>query len=91
MKIHELKTWPEYYQEIEVGNKTFEVRKNDRDYKVGDILHLREYYPKRTIVEDMIMEGYSGREMLTKVEYILQGGSFGIEEGYYVMSIKVIA
>lgn len=34
--IHELKILPEYYEEVKCGNKNFELRKNDRDYKVYD-------------------------------------------------------
>ena len=36
MKIHELKTLPEYFDAVFMGKKNFEIRKNDRDYKVGD-------------------------------------------------------
>lgn len=40
---HELKLNTDYYEESEHGLKTFELRKKDRDYKVGDILELREW------------------------------------------------
>jgi hypothetical protein len=36
---HELKTWTEYYNAVFDGNKTFEVRKNDRNYQVDDVLY----------------------------------------------------
>jgi len=42
-KTHQLKTAPEYFAEVIAGNKAFEIRKNDRDFKVGDALILREY------------------------------------------------
>ena len=41
MKIHELKIWPNYFEE----EKDWEIRNNDRDFEPGDILVLREYYP----------------------------------------------
>jgi hypothetical protein len=41
MKIHELKCVEPYFTDIITGMKSFEVRKNDRDFQVGDILHLR--------------------------------------------------
>ena len=40
MDVHYLKIKPEYYKDIDRGLKTFELRKNDRDFKVGDILML---------------------------------------------------
>ena len=41
--IHELKTLPIYFEEVIEGRKSFEVRKNDRNFKVGDMLALNEY------------------------------------------------
>ena len=45
MAKHELKTWPEYFEMIKQGCKTFEIRRDDRDYKTGDTLVLLEYDP----------------------------------------------
>ena len=38
--IHELKTWPQFWPALCDGSKTFELRKNDRGFEVGDILIL---------------------------------------------------
>lgn len=40
MKLHELKIKCEYFDAICFGHKTFELRKNDRDYQVGDLIHF---------------------------------------------------
>ena len=77
---HELKTWPEHFQNVWDGVKTFELRKNDRDYKVGDKLFLREFDP--TINE------YTGNMVYRDVTHILEGGQFGLQEGYIIMSIE---
>ena len=45
-KHHILKSWPEYFKAIESGEQTFDVRKNDRDYKVGDTVDFCEYDQK---------------------------------------------
>ena len=77
---HELKTWNEYFEEIFIGNKTFEIRKNDRDFKKGDMLILKEWNPKT--------ENYTGREIEKNVTYILNGGKFGLEKGFVAMAIQ---
>lgn len=79
-KIHELKTWPEFFHEVFMGHKTFEVRYNDRDFKKGDCVILNEYDPK--------LEVYTGRKMARGISYILKGGEFGINEGYVVLSLS---
>lgn len=80
---HELKTWPECYQAMANKIKTFEVRKNDRDFKVGDYLILEEWDPET--------KKYTGNRMDASIDYILGGGEFGIKKDYVVMSITVIA
>ena len=44
---HELKTWPEFFEAVRERKKTFELRHNDRNYKVSDHLRLREFDPCR--------------------------------------------
>ncbi|GEO70520.1 DUF3850 domain-containing protein [Levilactobacillus acidifarinae] len=46
-RIHNLKVLPEYFEEQMAGRKRFEIRKNDRDYQVGDQLNLREWDGKK--------------------------------------------
>jgi hypothetical protein len=81
MKVHALKTLPEFF--IEVGvTKFFEVRKDDRNYQVGDILWLQEW-----TYED----SFTGESKRFKVTFL--SGSrqdSGIKEGYCVMSITPI-
>lgn len=48
VKTHRLKCWPEFFAAIVAGTKTFEIRENDRDYKVGDALTLAEFIPHET-------------------------------------------
>ena len=43
MKTHELKCHPHFFAAIAAGKKTFEIRRNDRDYRVGDVLDLRDH------------------------------------------------
>jgi Domain of unknown function (DUF3850) len=77
---HALKTWPEYFQAVLKGDKTFEVRLFDRPFKVGETLLLQEW--------DNFNKCYTGDEVEREITYILEGGQFGIEAGYMVMGIK---
>jgi hypothetical protein len=77
-KLHELKTWPQYFQQVIDGVKTFEYRFNDRDFREGDDLLLLEYDP--------IKKTYSGRHCIVSVTSVLRSFK-GIEDGYCIMSI----
>lgn len=79
---HELKTWPDAFQAMSDGRKLFEVRRNDRDYQVGDTLFLREWSPAT--------ERYSGRTIEARVPYILHGPAFGLPVGMCVMSTEIM-
>lgn len=85
MKIHDLKVWPDFFDALADGRKPFEVRKNDRDYAVGDTLHLREYAPGPDL--------YTGREVVRFVTYMISGDdplgyAFGVQPGFVVLGIR---
>ena len=46
---HHVKIAPIHYEEIASGRKNFEIRFNDRNYKVGDIVALEEFLGKEKI------------------------------------------
>lgn len=79
IKSHQLKTWPMYFQAIKSGEKTFEARLNDRDFKRGDVLVLQEYNPEKSM--------YTGQQIIKQVGFILYGPSFGVEAGHCIMSL----
>jgi len=45
-KSHELKSWPEHFQKVLSKEKTFEFRRNDRDFQIGDYVTLLEFIPE---------------------------------------------
>ena len=79
MKTHILKTVNPYFDKIWTIHKLFEVRKNDRDFQTGDELILQEFDPQ---------QGYLGREIRVKVNYILHDHD-GLRPGYVVMQLEV--
>jgi len=80
MRQHDLKILIPYFEEVIKGNKTFEVRKNDRDYQLGDILALKEFERGG---------GHTGREVKAEVTYMMKGGQFGLQKGWAILSIKL--
>ena len=76
MATHTLKTWPVPFEEVWEGRKTFELRQNDRGFKVGDMLALREYDPAEMT--------YSGRQVTVHVSYIAES-AWGLPDGLAVM------
>jgi hypothetical protein len=87
---HILKTLPEYFAAVEDGSKTFELRKNDRDFRVGDTLLLMECKPKRLFPFSSLMGKCrcTGKSIKVKVTYILEGGVFSLPIGMVIMAIK---
>jgi hypothetical protein len=79
--VHELKVWPCYYIPILRGDKPFELRKFDRDYKVGHVLRLREWLPTT--------KGYTGNFIYADVLSVLADvPEFGLMPGFCIMGIK---
>lgn len=74
---HELKIMPEYFRAIVEGEKTFEVRFNDRNFAKGDLLILREHDGN----------GYTGRTRTVEVTYLLDDPNY-CKKGYVIMAIK---
>lgn len=69
---HELKIKSEYLYPILKGDKRFEVRKNDRNFQVGDLIHLREFYPATSE-----QEAHYGKSQGTyKITYLLNNEEY---------------
>jgi hypothetical protein len=83
-KTHDLKTWPIFFALVAGGHKSFEVRRNDRDFQMGDTLILREWEPG-----PYPPEGYTGHELRRRVHWVFDGAGLGLlAEGVVVMEIR---
>ncbi len=77
--VHNLKTVNPYFNDCWKGIKHFELRKDDRGFKVKDEIVLREY--------DVITGIYSGRQINGEITYIIK--SFpGLTDGFVVFGFK---
>jgi hypothetical protein len=89
---HELKTDPVPFDAVARGEKTFEVRLNDRDFQPGDELLLR-----RTRNSGWAMRNtgapleYTGEQLRCVVGYVLEGPGYGIADGWVVLSLTHVS
>ena len=75
---HELKVIEPYYSAVKRGDKTFEIRNNDRGFQQGDIVNLRLFCPTE--------KKYIGNEVISK--RIVYMTNYNQLPGYVVFSIK---
>lgn len=78
-KVHQIRLAKPYFDDVANGIKTFELRKNDRGYKKGDILEMMEFADGKN----------TGRMVKVLVTYILEDYT-GIEDGYCIMATKLM-
>lgn len=78
-KVHYIRLAAMYFDDVAAGVKTFELRKNDREYKTGDVLEMSEFKDGRN----------TGRMIRCKVTYMLEGYT-GLTDGYCILGTKVL-
>jgi len=64
-RTHELKTWRPYFRMVALGQKSFEVRHDDRGYRTGDVVLLLEF--------DQLKNEFTGRGLRAVIGYIERG------------------
>lgn len=81
MKLHTLKIKYKYFEQVLRGNKRFELRYNDRDFQINDLIHFVDDHGKEYDYFDT---------NLFKITYVLKGKDaeqYGLQEGYCILSI----
>ncbi len=76
---HELKCWPDPFSAVWRGDKTAELRRDDRGFQVGDVLLIREY--------DTTAGGYTGRALRVCVSHITRCSNFAGPSDFVVLSL----
>ena len=76
---HELKITQPFFNGVFTGKKKFEVRRNDRDFKVDDVLILKEYIPET--------RSYTGEVIRVVVTYILDDENY-CKDGFVILGIE---
>ena len=81
MRIHELKISKWYAKDVLDGDKSFEVRYNDRGFQKGDLIHF-------TVLDDgAVVFGHPLSMEVFEITYVHSG--LGLKEGYVALSIKI--
>lgn len=78
IRIHKIKIELQYFDKSSAGLKPWELRLNDRDYKVGDILILREWDPKK--------KEFTGRILTRQITEMFKGLPY-LPEDVVIMTI----
>ena len=78
MRVHNLKIKPKYFKDVVAEVKKFEIRFNDRFFKVGDLIVLEEFDDR----------GYTGKYVNAEITYICDDPAF-VKKDYVVLGIKL--
>ena len=73
--IHTLKILPEYFNEVIHDSKKFEIRKDEDDLQIGDVVILKEWDGEK----------YTGRATGQNIVYVLRDvPEYGLMPGYVI-------
>lgn len=85
MTHHVLKSWPEYFDAVKDGRKTFEVRQGmDRTYEMGDEITLLKWYPGHSEIHHCL------QTQNVRVVYVVRG-VFGLPDDVWVFGIERVS
>lgn len=77
MKVVKKKIMPEYFKAVRAREKNFELRVDEDDIQVGDLVILEEWDGKV----------YTGSAVVKRVKYVLRNTpEFGLMKGYCIIA-----
>jgi hypothetical protein len=81
MRAHRLKSWPAFFAAVKRGDKTCELRRDDRDYRIGDYLLLLEFDPAAGALK--------GPSLVRRISHILTAADAprGLLDGFVLLSV----
>jgi hypothetical protein len=79
MKTHNVKSWSENFLPFTTGMKTFDLRKDDRGYEVGDLIVFEEFRPG--------VGEYTGKSETREITYIMRNID-GLEPDYCILGLE---
>lgn len=85
-RTHELKADYHVFEAVIQGIKPWEIRLNDRQFKAGDYIYLRETRHSGEAMQAGLPLVYTGRSIRGKIHYVLQG-QYGLQKDWCVLSV----
>lgn len=88
MTHHILRSWPQFFQAIKRGEKTHDLRHNDRGFQPGDTALLKEFDP--------VSGRYTGEEVMVEIPYITDRdracafSSAVLDRDYAILSLRLL-
>lgn len=88
MATHRVKSWSHFFDAIQNGSKKHDLREDDRNFKVGDIVVLERY--------DNIKGEYTGETLNTKITYITSRAtpcafsSVVLDRNFVILSLEIL-
>ena len=76
---HQIKLVAEFFDDAAAGRKSFELRKNDRNYKEGDVLEMEEVKDGKK----------TGRKCSKRIVYMMENFE-GLEDGYCILGCELL-
>lgn len=83
---HQLKIRADFADRVLSGEKTFEIRKNDRDFQCGDEIIFQVVWLSGSACEVDVDEEHPLSGKAYTITYVLSG--WGLKKGYVALGIK---
>jgi hypothetical protein len=84
--VHRLKSRPEFFAPMVRGEKTHDMRRDDRGFRIGDEVVLLEH--------DHLLDRFSGRQLRGRITYITDAqnpcalSGEGLTSGFCILSLR---
>lgn len=86
---HKLKTDPQPFNDVASGKKTFEIRYDDRNFQVGDLLELNKTRFTGEEMKSGVGLEYTGDSVVVRVMHLMEGPVYGLKNGWVIMSVSI--
>ena len=83
-----MKSWPESFKAIKKGRKTCDLRLDDRNFQIGNIILFQEFNPG--MGEGDVQAHFTGETIGRIITHIQVGDLFGLAKEYVCLSLKRI-